>query len=48
MRSFEECVTGGKGNVWETHFEVRMGVGQTFEEELNILEEYLAPCLCNS
>ena len=47
MQSFEECVTGGKFNVWETHSEVRMGVGQMFEEP-NILEEYLALCLCNN
>jgi hypothetical protein len=25
-----------------------MGVGQTLEEELNILKEYLTPLLCNS
>jgi len=48
MRSFEEYYCwSSKINIEETHFEIRVGVGQTLEEELNILQEYLAPFLCN-
>ena len=49
MRNFEEYVIGGQVKaVYETYFDVGMSVGQTLEEELNILDEYLTPFLSNS